>query len=211
MKIKIHTPETFWKRIKVLSNNECWPWQGANRAGYGTLKYQGKWWRSNRLAYFLTHNETPEYVCHTCDNPQCCNPKHLFAGNPKTNTEDMISKKRHAHGARVPNAVLNDETVLKLRKEYKENYVTIKSLSRKYNLSPTVIAHALNGKTWKHLPNKINIHGKRNHKLTPEVVVSIRKKWAIGKFKQVSLCREYNLHSATVCQVISGKLCRDIK
>ena len=29
-------------------------------------------------------------VCHACNNPQCCNPNHLYFGSPKDNIQDEI-------------------------------------------------------------------------------------------------------------------------
>ena len=35
---------------------------------------------------------------HSCDNPICCNPKHLSKGTHKDNSDDKVRKNRHAFG-----------------------------------------------------------------------------------------------------------------
>jgi len=205
MKVKVHTPETFWNRIKKSGENDCWPWVGANRAGYGTIKYQGRWWRSNRLAYFLTHNKEPVYVCHTCDNPPCCNPKHLFAGNKQINVDDMVQKKRHAFGVRNPRAVLTDAMVLEIRRIYSEEYITQADLSRRLNISVGLVKTVIAAEAWKHLNIKPISKGKRNHKLRPETVRDIFAMWKTGSFLQKDICKKYGLCSATVSQLLNKK------
>jgi len=31
------------------------------------------------------------WICHTCDNPPCFNPKHLYLGTAKTNRIDQLN------------------------------------------------------------------------------------------------------------------------
>lgn len=82
----------FWDRTTRMPNG-CWEWHGArNDRGYGTVT---KNVRAHRYAYELLGGPIPEgmCVCHTCDNPPCINPAHLFLGTIGENNRD-----RHAKG-----------------------------------------------------------------------------------------------------------------
>lgn len=71
--------------------------------GYGAIRERDTTIRCNRLAYELAHGvvlTTEQHVLHTCDNPKCCNPEHLFLGNPKINSDDKIAKGRNVFGER---------------------------------------------------------------------------------------------------------------
>jgi len=76
----------------AIANNSCWEWQGYRKPnGYGF--YAGQY--THRLAYKLFIGDIGDMnVCHTCDNPSCCNPEHLFLGTQSDNANDMVAKKR---------------------------------------------------------------------------------------------------------------------
>lgn len=79
--------------------DECWLWFGSKDPdGYGNFKIDGKQTRANRISYLIHKGDFDPalYVLHTCDNPPCVNPNHLFLGTKQDNTEDMKSKGRHA-------------------------------------------------------------------------------------------------------------------
>ena len=88
-----------------ISENGCWEWikakdkNGYGITSYGSLKETGfhrKSWKAHRLIYFLLNDQIPQgfLACHSCDNPSCINPHHIFIGTPKDNSQDREKKKR---------------------------------------------------------------------------------------------------------------------
>lgn len=92
----------FWARVDCRGPLECWPWKGGRRsrtgrrnAGtYGGLWMNGRMVLAHRVALFGTEHQRPERSLHTCDNPLCCNPSHLFSGSQKANVRDQLTKGR---------------------------------------------------------------------------------------------------------------------
>jgi hypothetical protein len=90
--------QVFWNRLQKTDENSCWLWTGAKfEKGYGSVYFDHQDWRAHRLAYFLVHGSIPEgkIICHSCDNPPCCNPNHLWLGTLKLNAEDSCKKGRN--------------------------------------------------------------------------------------------------------------------
>jgi hypothetical protein len=88
-----------WRKVEIKGSESCWPWLGARtEKGYGSYKdRRGRFLRSHRIVYELYYGEKiPDglNVCHRCDNPICCNSKHLFLGTQKENIRDASSKGR---------------------------------------------------------------------------------------------------------------------
>ena len=92
----------------IVDAKGCWQWQGAkNACGYGKVcvSYDPKTKKCqiedvHRVMYKLYNGTVPEgyNVCHSCDNPSCCNPSHLFVGTQKDNMADMTKKGRRSNG-----------------------------------------------------------------------------------------------------------------
>ena len=88
--------ERFWN--KVDKTDDCWNWTASkNIQGYGYFRFDGKMRKAHRMAWLLVNGEIPDgmCVCHTCDNPGCVNPIHLWLGTNQDNMDDMNNKGRH--------------------------------------------------------------------------------------------------------------------
>jgi hypothetical protein len=80
-----------------ISPDECWRWTGRlNRKGYGVIAVEKRFFKVHRLSFekFKGKLAPGDLVMHTCDQRSCFNPRHLQAGSPADNTQDMISKGR---------------------------------------------------------------------------------------------------------------------
>lgn len=97
------TEESFWAKVARHEGNACWEWRAQKSpSGYGKVTFRGRSWRAHRLAYVFEHGAIPAglLICHHCDNPGCVRPDHLFAGESKDNSQDMVRKGRAAVGTR---------------------------------------------------------------------------------------------------------------
>jgi len=92
------TAEAFWSRTGKGEPGSCWEWKrGRITKGYGAVWWEKKQMYAHRVAWELANGmAVPDglFVCHTCDNPPCCNPAHLWVGTAADNIADMDAKGR---------------------------------------------------------------------------------------------------------------------
>ena len=81
---------------RVINGAGCWIFCGArDGCGYGMLRHQGKVLRAHIVAYKIWKGEPTGIVCHSCNEPACFNPEHLYDGTKKTNYEDAVKAGTH--------------------------------------------------------------------------------------------------------------------
>lgn len=95
------TEERFWEKVDKTPgfgpNKDCWKWTGSLFiGGHGRFWNGKKTVPAGRYAHDLINPPMAPglLACHTCDNPACVRPTHIFAGTNKDNTADMIAKGR---------------------------------------------------------------------------------------------------------------------
>lgn len=96
----------FIAKVRVAQNEgDCWEWTGsADANGRGRFFFEGKIRTAYRVAFTLFNGPIPDgmMVCHSCDNPSCVNPEHLWIGTGSDNMRDAVRKGRHNYaGKRV--------------------------------------------------------------------------------------------------------------
>lgn len=155
--------ERFWRLVLVCGPDMCWPWLACrNKAGYGTFGIHEKdnvksgskrSHLSSRVSYWLMNGVWPVAALHTCDNPACCNPRHIFSGTRKDNFIDMKIKGRHtqATGTDYPQAKLTDNIVSQIRHEVKSCGASCQDIARRMGLNASTIYDAVSSRTWAHV------------------------------------------------------------
>ncbi len=149
---------SFYQKTQIPNENGCMLWIAAkNGQGYGKLRATyGLTFQAHRFSYYL-HNGyiNPDlYVCHTCDNPGCVSPDHLFLGTGKQNQHDCRlkgrMKKSNKMGEKNNRVKLTEKDVITIRRKLTEGNA-ISFLSKKYNVTYQCIHAIKNNKSWRHL------------------------------------------------------------
>jgi hypothetical protein len=121
------------------------------------MNWMGRTEKAHRIAWML-----PNYgilagmeICHSCDTPLCCNPKHLFIGTTQDNKDDMVRKGRQASGDQVasrgelhPRHKLTAEQVVCIRERYKSGAETQIALATEFGVSTTCIFLIIHRRNW---------------------------------------------------------------
>ena len=149
----------FFDKVDIPEENmfACWEWKASkNKKGYGTIGIKHKPLLAHRVSYLIWNKKFPDnFACHSCDNPCCVNPLHLWDGTNDENLKDMVLKKRSCIrlGLNNPNTKLTPEQVLQIRDKWAKNQTIdcMKELADKYKCTYLNIKYIIYRKSWKHI------------------------------------------------------------
>lgn len=141
--------DRFWAKVNKFAPRGCWLWTASTIRGYGQFHLPRLAGRqhtvyAHRLAWTLTNGEIQDnlFVCHTCDQPLCCNPSHMFLGTQADNLADARQKGRLVDGAHLRK--LSDEDMATIRRTY-EPRVNGQQLAERYGVCLVTILRVVNG------------------------------------------------------------------
>ena len=137
----------------------CWEYQGQIKTnGYGYFTIYVSWMRiqkrkfaAHRVAYAFFNGVDPKdkFVCHSCDNPKCINPDHLWLGTHQHNMNDMVEKGRQAlqNGFNNGACKITKENLVEIVRMLKKGYSN-KAIADKFSVTHSSISSIRRGKSW---------------------------------------------------------------
>ena len=138
--------QKFWSNVDQSSDG-CWEWLGkltdTGRGRFSIGRRYGLSTNASRTAYILTYGKIPSLsqVLHKCDNPKCCNPIHLFLGDPQKNMRDKVLR------GRIPtfsSYKLNFELAEQIRKDPRHRV----KIAQEYGISLAMVSRIRRSKSW---------------------------------------------------------------
>jgi len=125
------------------SDNGCLEWnRSVNRKGYGIIKIMGKIYRPHRIIWEMHNGPIPDgmMICHTCDNPPCCEISHLYIG---TNQDNVDDRSRRGRGAKK----LTAEKAAKIRIDSRSR----REIATEYGISMLAVTHIKKFRWWRYV------------------------------------------------------------
>lgn len=143
----------FWPKVDKRAADECWRWTGATSGqGYGYIRIARRCVFAHRTSWALSVGLTHFGlgVLHTCDNPPCVNPAHLFLGTNTDNMRDKTAKGRQAAGSRHGCAKLSEFDVAEIRRLDSSRAIARRDLAARYGVTKEAISYIVRC-GWRHV------------------------------------------------------------
>lgn len=161
---KFNNGSTSKEVIVETQENGCWKCLShcTDKDGYVRIRYNGKHDRLFRVLYQQKYGKIPKGLVlrHLCNNAWCVNVEHLKTGTKKENYQDMADCGRSPKGKRNLKISGERNNNHKLsEKQVKEIYLSnlsLKTLSKIYEVSTSNISYIKNKKQWQWLTDTLD-------------------------------------------------------
>ncbi len=149
--------ERLYADVDTSDANACWPFAGGRDAdGYGLCSSMfARTRKAHRLAAWLVGDEIEGLVVlHTCDNPPCINPAHLYVGTHEDNEADKDAKGRRPIGQESGAAKLTEADVKAIVARV-ESGIERRAVAAAFSVSTSLINAIMVGRVWRHVTGKL--------------------------------------------------------
>jgi hypothetical protein len=136
----------------IVAGRGCWQWQGSlNAKGYGWFYYPPRNMVHAHIVAWELYKGSRQglYVLHTCDNPGCVNPGHLYLGTQQDNVRDRDARQRRAppKGSLNGRATLTEKQVVAIRLDPRAPRFVAKA----FNTTSRIVQRIRRKETWRHV------------------------------------------------------------
>jgi len=150
----------YLRDLIAIETDDCIPWMRGRRAslGYGSVNFNGRNHRANRLACELAHGPPPStdlhrfHAAHSCGNDACVNPRHLRWATPKENRADMNAHGTRNIGERHGLAKLTTQDVRKIMPMLAK--LKHREIAARFNVKTSTISSIASGQSWSWLTGR---------------------------------------------------------
>lgn len=194
------------KQVLRAGANDCWLWFGPTLpGGYGKFSISSSGARreiyAHRAAFELENGYLPIVVRHSCDNPSCCNPRHLLGGTHKQNSQDMLDRGRGnpPRGERAAKAKLTKRDIASILRDERQ----YKIIAAEYGVDRSSISRIKRGEVWAHIDGKRAVTKKNRGADNPRARLGVSTVLEIFRASgtQVEIAKRFGVTQTTVSKI----------
>lgn len=154
----------FATKVRSSELDKCWPWNGTIASnGYGFFSFGGRMngnVGAHRIAWLIAQPgdarlERGDEICHSCDNPICVNPHHLFRGSHSDNMADArkkgIVKPLQPRYGQLNNRATLDETAVREIRRLATCGTSQRAIAAKFGVKQAAVWNVIHRRTWAHV------------------------------------------------------------